>query len=73
VFGALADVLVVAVLTVYFLVDLPRIRATLYRLVPHYRRPRAILIGDQVFAKVGAYMLGNVAISVIAGWPPSCG
>jgi predicted PurR-regulated permease PerM len=67
VFGALADFLIVAVLTVYFLVDLPRIRATLYRLVPNSRRPRAILIGDQVFAKVGAYVLGNVVISVIAG------
>jgi predicted PurR-regulated permease PerM len=67
VFGAFADLLVVAVLTVYFLVDLPRIRATLYRLVPGSRRPRAILIGDQVYAKVGAYVFGNIVISVIAG------
>ena len=66
-FGALADSLIVIVLTVYFLGDMPRIRATLYRLVPSSRRPRAILIGDQVFAKVGAYVLGNVLISVIAG------
>ena len=54
-------------LTVYFLVDMPRIRTNLYRLVPHTRRPRAILIGDEVFSKVGAYVLGNVLISVIAG------
>jgi predicted PurR-regulated permease PerM len=67
VFGALADLLIVAVLTIYFLTSLPRIRATLYRLVPNSRRPRAILIGDRVLAKVGAYVLGNVAISVIAG------
>ena len=67
VFGALADSLVVIVLTVYFLVDMPRIRTNLYRMVPHTRRPRAILIGDEVFAKVGAYVLGNVLISVIAG------
>src|ERR1700722_912036 len=67
VFGALADLLVVAVLTIYFLVDLPRIRATLYRLAPHSRRPRAILIGDEVYAKVGAYVFGNIVISVIAG------
>lgn len=66
VFAALADVLIVVVLTVYFLVDFPRIRATLYRLVPQERRPRVILIGDDVFAKVGAYVLGNLAISVIA-------
>jgi predicted PurR-regulated permease PerM len=66
VFSALANILIVIVLTVYFLIDLPRIRTTLYRLVPHTRRPRAILIGDEVFAKVGAYVLGNVVISVIA-------
>ena len=66
IFTAVADTLIVIVLTVYFLVDFPRIRATLYRLVPRSRRPRAILIGDEVFAKVGAYVLGNVAISVVA-------
>lgn len=67
VFGAFADLLVVAALSVYFLVDLPRIRATLYRLVPHSRRPRVILIGDEVYARVGAYVFGNVVISVVAG------
>jgi predicted PurR-regulated permease PerM len=66
VFRALANILIVIVLTVYFLLDLPRIRTTLYRLVPRIRRPRAILIGDEVIAKVGAYVLGNVVISVIA-------
>ena len=66
IFGAIAHILIVIVLTVYFLVDMPRIRTNLYRLVPHTRRPRTILIGDEVFAKVGAYVLGNVLISVIA-------
>jgi predicted PurR-regulated permease PerM len=67
VFGVFADLFVVAVLTAYFLLDLPRIRATLYRLVPHSRRPRAILLGDEVYAKVGAYVLGNIVVSVVAG------
>ena len=67
VFGALADVVVVAVLTIYFLIDMPRIRATLYRLVPNSRRPRAILIGDELYAKVGAYVLGNLVVSVLTG------
>ena len=66
VFGFLADTLIVIFLTVYFLIDMPRIRTSLYRLVPHTRRPRAILIGDEVFTKLGAYVLGNVVISVIA-------
>jgi predicted PurR-regulated permease PerM len=67
VFGAFADLLVVAALTVYFLVDLPRIRATLYHFVPQSRRPRVILLGDEVYAKVGAYVFGNVVISAVAG------
>lgn len=67
VFEAVVDTVIVVVLTVYFLIDLPRIRTFLYRLVPHSRRPRAILIGDEVFAKVGAYLLGNLVISLIAG------
>lgn len=64
---AVADTLIAIVLTLYFLADMPRIRSTIYRLVPHTRRPRAILIGDEVFAKVGAYVLGNVLISLLLG------
>lgn len=67
VFSALTSALIVIVLTVYFLADLPRIRATLYRLIPHSRRPRAILLGDEIFAKVGGYVLGNLLISLITG------
>ncbi|XVS61989.1 AI-2E family transporter [Actinosynnema sp. CA-299493] len=67
VLGVLGDLLIVVVLTIYFLADLPRIRQGLYRLVPHSRRPRAILIGDEIFAKVGGYVLGNLTISLIAG------
>jgi predicted PurR-regulated permease PerM len=67
VFSAIGSTLVVIVLTIYLLADLPRVRAGLYRLAPDSRRPRVILIGDDIFAKVGAYVLGNLAISVIAG------
>jgi predicted PurR-regulated permease PerM len=67
VFGAVSHLGVVAVLTVYFLADLRRIRAMMYRFVPNSRRPRAILIGDEVMAKVGDYVFGNVLTSLIAG------
>ncbi len=67
VFNALTDTLIVFVLTAYFLADLPRIRALFYRLVPHSRRPRTILIGDDIMAKVGHYVLGNLLISLIVG------
>jgi predicted PurR-regulated permease PerM len=57
----------VLVLTVYLLADLPRIRRLAYRLTPTSRRTRVILIGDEINAKVGRYVLGNLITSVIAG------
>jgi predicted PurR-regulated permease PerM len=67
VFNALSSTAIGAVLIVYFVADLPRIRTTLYRLVPNSRRPRAILLGDEILAKVGGYVLGNLLTSLIAG------
>ncbi len=67
VFSAVTDTLIVIVLTVYFLSDMPRIRRTVYRLFPESRRPRAILIGDDIAAKVGGYVLGNFIVSLVAG------
>src|ERR1700722_8691346 len=46
---------------------MPRIKLLLWRLAPHSRRTRVILIGDQIFAKVGGYLLGNFLTSLIAG------
>jgi len=66
VFNALASTLIVVVLTVYFLGAMPRLRAGLYRLIPNSRRPRAILLGDEIATRVGAYVLGNVVVSLIA-------
>lgn len=62
-----SSLLVVAVLSIYFLAGLPQIKLFAYRLVPHSRRPRVILIGDEILAKVGGYVLGNFLTSVIAG------
>lgn len=62
---AVTNLVIVAVLTIFFLADMPQIRALFYRLAPASRRPRVILIGDEILGKVGAYVLGNVVISVI--------
>jgi predicted PurR-regulated permease PerM len=67
VLGALASTVAVIVLVVYFLAGLPRIKLFAYRLAPHSRRARVILLGDEIFTKVGGYVLGNVVTSVIAG------
>ena len=55
------------VLVVYFLVDLPRIKQAGYRLVPLRRRPRFGLLTDGVISRVGGYVLGNVATSLLSG------
>ncbi|MGW4371830.1 AI-2E family transporter [Nocardia takedensis] len=65
VFGVLSSTVIVAVLTAYFMANFTQVRAWIYRLFPHARRPRAILIGDEIFAKVGGYILGNLLISAI--------
>lgn len=67
VLSAVSSTLLVLVLTIYFLVDLDRVKTTFYRCVPQRRRARVILIGEDVVAKVGAYVLGNLFTSLIAG------
>ena len=62
-----SSILAVLVLTVYFLAGLPSIKLFAYKMVPHSRRPRVILITDQILVKVGGYVLGNFLTSVIAG------
>jgi predicted PurR-regulated permease PerM len=67
VLSAATSLVVLAVLTVYFLAGMPRIKLFLYRLAPHSRRTRVILIGDEIFTKVGGYLLGNALTSLVAG------
>jgi predicted PurR-regulated permease PerM len=67
VLGAAESVLVVAVLVVYFLAAMPSIKMFIYRLFPQSRRPRAILIGNEIFTKVGGFTAGNILTSLIAG------
>jgi len=68
VIGTVSEILAIGVLSIYFLIGLPQIKLFFYRMVPHSRRPRAILIGDEIFAKVGGYMLGSFITAVIAGF-----
>ena len=67
VLSTVSFILAMLVLSIYFLIGLPRIKVFAYQLVPHSRRPRVILIGDEILAKVGGYVLGNFITSVIAG------
>ena len=60
------EVLIVLVLVLYFLADFPGIKRTFYRLAPLPRRPRVALLGDEILARTGGYILGNLLTSLIA-------
>jgi len=65
--GVGASLLTVLVLTIYIMVDLPRIRRGMVRLFPPRRRPQIADILDVVVDKVGGYMIGNIIVSLFAG------
>jgi predicted PurR-regulated permease PerM len=66
-FSALFNILTVVVLTLYFMAAFDRLKEGGYRLVPATRRERVRLLGDEILAKVGAYLGGALAIAVVAG------
>ncbi|MGW5078923.1 AI-2E family transporter [Micromonospora echinospora] len=67
IFGTLFRLLTVLVLTIYFLAYFDKLRELGYALVPRTRRERVQLIGDEILTRVGAYMVGALAIAVMAG------
>ena len=67
VFGTIFNVLTVIVLVIYFLAAFDRIKENGYALVPRSRRQRVRLLTDEILGKVGAYMVGAIAIAVLAG------
>ncbi|WP_025618350.1 AI-2E family transporter [Salinispora cortesiana] len=67
IFGTAFRTLTVLVLTIYFLAYFNRLRSLGYALVPRSRRERVRLIGDEIIAKVGAYIVGALIIALLAG------
>ncbi|MGH8988344.1 MAG: AI-2E family transporter [Acidimicrobiales bacterium] len=57
----------VGALTIYFLVALPEVKRLWLSLVPRSRRERTSLITDEVFVRVGGFMLGNLLTSLVSG------
>lgn len=62
-----SSLVLIAVLTVYFLISMERTKLFVYRLIPQSRRNRAVVLGEEIFAKIGGYVLGSVITSLIAG------
>lgn len=65
--SVITNLLVVTALTLYFLVNAPRMKADGLRLVSTEKRRQTAALVDQVFGKVGGWMEGNLLISAIAG------
>ena len=67
VLGKLFNFLTVMVLTIYFSLSLRRAREGTLKLVPKSRRERFKELADPILEKIGSYIAGNVAVSLIAG------
>jgi predicted PurR-regulated permease PerM len=65
--GGLFAVLTVLVFTIYFLLDLPRLRRGVVRLFTVDRRARYGAMVDIMVDKVGSYMIGRLAIGLLGG------
>ncbi|MEV5510382.1 AI-2E family transporter [Streptomyces orinoci] len=67
VINAVFSTVLVVVLTVYFMVGMEQLKAFAYRFIPGSKRARAVELTEAILVRVGRYMLGNAATSVIAG------
>jgi predicted PurR-regulated permease PerM len=65
--SALANTLIVLVLTIYFLASLPNIKQAAYEFAPASRRPRVTVLGDRIIRSTGAYVAGAFLVAVVAG------
>jgi predicted PurR-regulated permease PerM len=63
----LLDLFIIFVLVVLFLLEGPKMRAGLLRLIPPDRAGRYVHVAREVNRAVGGYMLGDFATSLIAG------
>jgi predicted PurR-regulated permease PerM len=66
-FNAVTDIVVVAFLSLYFAIGLPKLRDLSLRAIPATRRGRAGLIVDELLGQVGRYMLSTVLIALLCG------
>ena len=61
------SVLIVVVLTLYFLASLPTIKSWLYRLAPRSRRDRLEYLSEKISGSVGHYVVGQTLVATLNG------
>jgi predicted PurR-regulated permease PerM len=62
-----AGVVIVFILTLYFLAALPSLKRSLYSLAPASRRTRVGQLGDEILRRVGRYVIGAFLVACLAG------
>jgi predicted PurR-regulated permease PerM len=65
--GGLFSAFTVLVLTLYFTASLPRVKASVYRMVPRSRRQRVSFLSEEISRRVGGYFLGQIAVATLNG------
>jgi predicted PurR-regulated permease PerM len=62
---AVEAIFTIVVLTIYFVVALPRVKTAFFNLVPRGRRPRVVFLGEEISRRVGGYILGQLCVAVV--------
>lgn len=67
VLSTVASIVIVFVLTLYFLANLPTLKRAVYSLAPASRRERIGHLGDEILRRVGRYVIGAFLVALLAG------
>ena len=65
--GMLLDVVLALVISFYFLVDGPNIRARSLAVIPSQHRSKALFLQDNISRVLGAYLRGQLTLALIIG------
>jgi len=65
--SGLFSFITVLILTLYFLAALPKITRTAYSLIPASRRERVSRLSDEILARIGSFVGGQLIVASIAG------
>jgi predicted PurR-regulated permease PerM len=61
--SGISGVIIILVLSLYFLASLPAIKQSFYRLVPAYTRPRVSDLTEKITESIGGYLMGMVILA----------
>lgn len=62
-----ADLVIVLILSLFFLAGFPKIKSAAYRLAPATKRVRVTDLGDKIIKQMGGYLVGATLVAIQAG------